>query len=121
MSMQEVAPGIHRIESDLGSRFMAQYLLIGAQRTVLVDTGLAQTPDTALVPALEEAGLEPDLILISHADLDHCGGNRTMRQRYPRTLLACHERDRGQPGDACRELPLARVLRARRRRRGRTA
>ncbi len=92
--MQEVAPGIHRIESDLGPRFMAQYLLIGAQRTVLVDTGLAQTPDAALLPALEEAGVEPDLILISHADLDHCGGNRRMRQRYPRAVLACHERDR---------------------------
>ncbi len=92
--MDEVAPGIHRIESDLGTRFMAQYLLVGEERTVLVDTGLAATPDTVLVPALEGADVEPDLVIISHADLDHCGGNRRLRERYPKALLACHELDR---------------------------
>jgi len=92
--MEEVAPGIHRIESDLGPRFMAQYLLIGDERSVLVDTGLAETPDAALVPALQDAGVEPDMIVISHADLDHCGGNRRMRECFPTALAACHELDR---------------------------
>jgi glyoxylase-like metal-dependent hydrolase (beta-lactamase superfamily II) len=92
--VQEVAPGIHRIESDLGPRFMAQYLLRGDERSVLVDTGLAATPDAVLVPALKRAGVEPDLIVITHADMDHCGGNRRMRERYPKALLACHELDR---------------------------
>jgi len=92
--MEEVAPGIHRIESNLGPRFMAQYLLVGEDRTVLVDTGLARTPDESLAPAIEVAGAEPDLIVISHADLDHCGGNRRMHERYPNALLACHELDR---------------------------
>lgn len=94
MTIEEVAPAIHRIESDLGPRFMAQYLLVGDERSVLVDTGLAATPDAVLLPALDGAGVEPDLILISHADLDHCGGNRRMHERYPRALLACHELDR---------------------------
>jgi glyoxylase-like metal-dependent hydrolase (beta-lactamase superfamily II) len=92
--MEEVARGIHRIESDMGPRFVAQYLIVGDERTVLVDTGLAETPDSALVPALESAGLEPDLIVVSHADLDHCGGNRRLRERYPSALFACHELDR---------------------------
>src|SRR6478736_882764 len=52
VTMEEVAPGIHRIESNLGPRFMAQYLLVGEDRTVLVDTGLASTPDDVLAPAL---------------------------------------------------------------------
>ena len=39
----EILPGIHRIQSDLGVRFMCQYLLVGEDRTVLVDTGLAGT------------------------------------------------------------------------------
>ncbi len=92
--MEEVAAGIHRIESDLGPRFMAQYLVVGEERTVLVDTGLADTPDSALIPALAAAGVEPDLIVVSHADLDHCGGNRRMRERFPAAMLACHELDR---------------------------
>jgi glyoxylase-like metal-dependent hydrolase (beta-lactamase superfamily II) len=94
MKIDEVAPGIHRIESDLGARFVAQYLLTGEERTVLVDTGLADTPDETLLPALEQLGAEPDLIVISHADLDHCGGDRRMRARYPGALFACHELDR---------------------------
>jgi glyoxylase-like metal-dependent hydrolase (beta-lactamase superfamily II) len=94
MKLEEVAPGIHRIESDIGPRFVAQYLLVGDERTLLVDTGLASTPAEALLPALEQVGTEPDLIVISHADLDHCGGNRRMRERYPRALFACHELDR---------------------------
>lgn len=92
--MEELADGIHRIESDLGPRFMAQYLLVGEQRSLLVDTGLSGTPDEVLVPALAGLGVEPDLILVSHADLDHCGGNARMRERYPRALIACHEHDR---------------------------
>ena len=53
--MEEVATGVHRIESDLGPRFMAQYLLVGAERSVLVDTGLSTTPDEVLAPALSTA------------------------------------------------------------------
>jgi glyoxylase-like metal-dependent hydrolase (beta-lactamase superfamily II) len=94
MKVEEVAPGIHRIESDLGPRFMAQYLIIGVDRVVLVDTGLAATPDEVLKPVLDDAGVEPDLILVTHADLDHCGGDRRMRELYPKALLACPELDR---------------------------
>jgi glyoxylase-like metal-dependent hydrolase (beta-lactamase superfamily II) len=94
MNVHEIVPGVIRIESDLGARLMAQYLLIGEERTVLVDTGLARTPDEVLAPVLVEEGVAPDLILISHADLDHCGGNRRMRELYPRSLLACPEADR---------------------------
>jgi glyoxylase-like metal-dependent hydrolase (beta-lactamase superfamily II) len=94
VTIEEVAPGIHRIESDLGPRFVAQYLAAGEERSVLVDTGLSDMPDAVLLPALDDAGIAPDLILISHADLDHCGGNRRMRECYPKAVFACHELDR---------------------------
>ncbi len=90
----EIASGIHRIESDLGPRFMCQYALIGDERVLVVDTGLAETPMQVLVPYLEQVGAEPDFVLISHADVDHCGGDRSMRERYPQALLMCHELDR---------------------------
>jgi glyoxylase-like metal-dependent hydrolase (beta-lactamase superfamily II) len=90
----EVASGIHRIESDLGPRFMCQYLLAGSEHALLVDTGLAGTPADVLDPYLRLIGVEPDLVLISHADVDHCGGNRVIRERYPDALLMCHELDR---------------------------
>ena len=46
----EVAAGIHRIESSLGVRFMAQYVLAGDARTLLLDTGMPYTPADALKP-----------------------------------------------------------------------
>src|SRR5919107_163434 len=53
----EILSGIHRIESGPGERFMCQYLLVGGERTVLVDTGLAGTPGEVIVPYLEGIGL----------------------------------------------------------------
>jgi glyoxylase-like metal-dependent hydrolase (beta-lactamase superfamily II) len=95
-TLSEVAPWIHRIESDLGPRFMAQYLLIGSERSVLLDTGLASTPDAVLVDALARLGVAegPDLVIISHADVDHCGGDAALRARHPRARFACHAADR---------------------------
>jgi glyoxylase-like metal-dependent hydrolase (beta-lactamase superfamily II) len=93
----EILPGIHRIESDLGVRFMCQYLLVGEDRTVLVDTGLAETPGEVILPYLEEIGLsleDVDEVLISHADVDHCGGNRALKERSPALRFSCGEADR---------------------------
>jgi glyoxylase-like metal-dependent hydrolase (beta-lactamase superfamily II) len=95
--MSEIAPGIHRIEEDLGPRFMAQYLLTGSERTMLVDTGLSQTLEQAIAPYAESLGLAVEAIdelFVSHADVDHIGSNRALRQRSPRTRIACGELDR---------------------------
>jgi glyoxylase-like metal-dependent hydrolase (beta-lactamase superfamily II) len=86
----EVAPGIHRIESVLGPRPFSQYLLRD-QRALLVDTGVKETPAEVILPALD--GLEPDVILVSHADVDHFGGNEAMRAAAPRALLCAHAAD----------------------------
>jgi glyoxylase-like metal-dependent hydrolase (beta-lactamase superfamily II) len=85
----EVAPGIQRLEGDLGERYVCQYLIEG-ERTLLVDTGLRDMPRTVIAPAVERA----DLILISHADVDHCGGDRLARELWPDALVASGEADR---------------------------
>jgi glyoxylase-like metal-dependent hydrolase (beta-lactamase superfamily II) len=92
--MTEITDGIHRIESDLGPRFMCQYVVAGRDRSVLVDTGLADTPETVIDPYLSRAGLEPDFVLISHADKDHVGGNRAFRDAQADAVFLCHELDR---------------------------
>jgi glyoxylase-like metal-dependent hydrolase (beta-lactamase superfamily II) len=93
----EILPGIHRIESDLGARFMCQYILVGEDRTVLVDTGIAGTPEEVIIPYLEEIGLsleDIDEVIISHADVDHCGCNRALKERHPSLWFSCGEPDR---------------------------
>jgi glyoxylase-like metal-dependent hydrolase (beta-lactamase superfamily II) len=91
-----VAPGIHRIESILGPRPFSQYLLDGGERTLLVDTGTKETPGEVILPFLAAAGVDPaslDLVLLSHADVDHFGGNAAIRQAAPRALLCAHAAD----------------------------
>ena len=81
MPTVEVAPGIHRIESILGPRPFAQYLLRG-ERALLVDTGIVSTPDEVILPAFAALGLDPadlDFVLISHAVVDHFGANARIR------------------------------------------
>jgi glyoxylase-like metal-dependent hydrolase (beta-lactamase superfamily II) len=102
----EVAPGIHRIESVLGPRPFSQYLLRG-ERTLLVDTGTKETPADVLMPWLAEQRVEPaeiDLVLNSHADVDHFGGNAAIRAAAPRALLLAHEADAAWISDRARIL-----------------
>src|SRR3954452_5837267 len=96
-SAMEVAPGIHRIEGDLGERYVCQYLLVGEERTLLVDTGLRDMPEEVIAPYLATLGrslADLDDVLISHADVDHCGGNRALRAAAPGARLLCGEADR---------------------------
>src|SRR3954451_13562376 len=88
----EVAPGIHRIEGDLGERYVCQYLLAGSRRSLLIDTGLREMPSTVIAPYLDGRGV--DWVLISHADVDHCGGNALARSLWPDAVWLCGEADR---------------------------
>jgi glyoxylase-like metal-dependent hydrolase (beta-lactamase superfamily II) len=93
----EVAHGIHRIEGDLGERYVCQYLLVGDERTLLVDTGLRDMPEQVIAPYASRVGRplqDLDDVFISHADVDHCGGNRALRAAAPRARLLCGEADR---------------------------
>jgi glyoxylase-like metal-dependent hydrolase (beta-lactamase superfamily II) len=101
MTMQEVAPGIYRIESILGPRPFAQYLL-REERSLLVDTGIVTTPDEVILPSFQELGLDPadlNYVLISHADVDHFGGNATVRAAAPRAIFCAHLADCDWIGD----------------------
>jgi glyoxylase-like metal-dependent hydrolase (beta-lactamase superfamily II) len=95
MTTEEVAPGIYRIESILGPRPFAQYLLHD-ERSLLVDTGIVTTPDEVILPAFQALGLDPaalDFVLISHADVDHFGGNAALRAATPRAIICAHVAD----------------------------
>jgi glyoxylase-like metal-dependent hydrolase (beta-lactamase superfamily II) len=93
--MIELLPGLYRIETALGENLLALYLICG-ERTLLVDSGVCSTPDTVIFPALAQAGLPPriDMLLVSHADADHHGGNAALRARAPGVTIMGHELDR---------------------------
>ena len=70
----------------LRPRRFAQWFVVGDDRVLLVDSGVDGTIAEHVVPALGELGLEPEAItdvVISHADVDHYGGNGELRRVAP--------------------------------------
>jgi glyoxylase-like metal-dependent hydrolase (beta-lactamase superfamily II) len=92
--MIELLPGVYQIETELGVSRLCLYLLYG-ERTLLVDSGIRDTP-AVISSALGEVGLHQpiDLLLVSHADADHHGGNAAVSMRWPAVMIMCHELDR---------------------------
>lgn len=93
--MVEVAPGIERIESVFGPRPFAQYLLRD-ERSMLIDTGIDATPGDVIVPFFEQVAFAPEsltYVLNSHADVDHFGGNATLRRAAPQAVFCASALD----------------------------
>lgn len=91
----QVYPGVHEIRSEFGGRRIHQHLFVG-ERVVLLDAGLASTPETTIFPYLETIGLSPkslDLVVGMHPDVDHHGGCAAIRAASKDTLFACHAND----------------------------
>jgi glyoxylase-like metal-dependent hydrolase (beta-lactamase superfamily II) len=98
----EVAPGIHRIQTPFGDRFVCLYLLVGSECALLLDTGVDSTPGEYLVPYLHEIGLAADSIryvVNSHADFDHTAGNQSVVELTSGAIFMCHQLDLAQVED----------------------
>jgi len=93
----QLYPGAYQISSLYkDGRLLFQYLLAGA-RVLLVDSGVAETPGKYIFPYMDKLGLAPEritMVITTHPDLDHQGGNSTIREKAPASLLACGEADR---------------------------
>jgi glyoxylase-like metal-dependent hydrolase (beta-lactamase superfamily II) len=93
---RQLAPGVHRLESEAGGRALYQFLLCG-ERTVLIDAGFATTPGATIGPYLSGIGMDfadLDLVICTHADPDHYGGSRSLLERNPALLVSCGLADR---------------------------
>ena len=93
----EIAPNIHLIPALVGARPLQLFLLLGDERTLLVDTGCAPDPEKYIFPYLNELGMAPtdiDMALITHCDVDHCGGNSALKRANPNVLITCGDADR---------------------------
>ena len=93
--MSEILPNIHRIDSQFGGRLLTSYVLVGDQ-ALLIDSGLAYTPQEIILPYLEKAQIPAEKIrwlVITHASGDHFGGNAAIKHRSPQTIIIAHKLD----------------------------
>lgn len=92
----ELYKNTYQIQSLFGGRNLFQYLFTG-DNVVLVDTGIAETPERVIFPYLDRLKLKPErltMAITTHADLDHQGGNDAIKRMSPSAFLACGEADR---------------------------
>ena len=92
----ELYQSVYQIQSLYGGRNLFQYLFVG-DNVVVVDTGIAQTPEQVIFPYMDRLKIRPEqltLAVTTHADLDHQGGNDAIKRVSPRAWLACGEADR---------------------------
>jgi len=97
MAIEQVQPLIFRVPSVLGPRRFAQWLVVGDERLLLVDSGIDGTIAEHVTPALQEIGRTPaDItdVVVSHADVDHYGGNGELRRTAPRARIRSSVEDR---------------------------
>jgi glyoxylase-like metal-dependent hydrolase (beta-lactamase superfamily II) len=92
-----VAPRIHSVESRLGNRRLTQVLVVGDDGVLLSDTGVSGTVTREIAPALAALGIARDRLMhvaITHADVDHYGGDAEIRALAPGATIRAHRLDR---------------------------
>ena len=97
MPVTQLHDDVYIIEGTTGDRPMRLPLLLGEDRTLLMDTGHASDVEALIKPSLSEVGRsldDLDLVLTTHPDFDHQGGNAALKAEVPDVTLACGDRDR---------------------------
>jgi glyoxylase-like metal-dependent hydrolase (beta-lactamase superfamily II) len=71
-AIDEPSPGVFRIQEPLHDENVKSFLVLGADRAALIDTGMGVADIGAVVASLTDL---PITVINSHAHWDHIGGN----------------------------------------------
>ena len=96
-SITEIAPHLFRIDTPLGGRVVSIYVVVGDDRALMFDSGVAGTIPEYVLPALEAVSIAPrsiEIIVLSHCDIDHFGGISDARKSLPAARILAHPADR---------------------------
>ncbi len=83
MGIVQIHRAVFRIKALYGEGGVVFLYLLKGDRVALIDTGTADSPGQFILPALAEIGMslsDIDVILNTHAHLDHVGGNLGVRE-----------------------------------------
>jgi glyoxylase-like metal-dependent hydrolase (beta-lactamase superfamily II) len=90
----EVIRGVQRLVAPLGDRYVCLFVVAGDTSAAVIDTGVADSPDTVLPEALAALDVGVTHIVVTHADVDHSGGLAAAQRLAPAASAVCHPLDR---------------------------
>jgi len=96
-SIAEIRPRLFRIDTPLGGRVVSIYVVVGDDRALMFDSGVAGSIPDYVLPALKSVGIAPqsiENIVLSHCDIDHFGGIADAREAFPAARILAHPSDR---------------------------
>jgi glyoxylase-like metal-dependent hydrolase (beta-lactamase superfamily II) len=95
MPARKLSDRVTLVEAPYQGNAVFLYLVRGA-KLALIDSGAADSPSTAVEPALHELGLgwsDLDYLLNTHGHPDHAGGNGAVKAAAPRVESRMHRAD----------------------------
>ena len=85
----EIHPRVHHIVAWFGEVRVNLYLITG-ERNAIIDTGIPESPQNDIAPALEKLGMtlaDIHLIINTHGHWDHIGGNAAIKSASHARIL----------------------------------
>jgi glyoxylase-like metal-dependent hydrolase (beta-lactamase superfamily II) len=98
--VHEIRPGVFAIYEPGQFEEVISYLIVGAERALLFDTGLGVGDMRRLATELTAREV---IVLNSHTHYDHVGGNHAFETVYGTDLDYTREHERGRPHDEVAE------------------
>ncbi len=99
MEFEQLQQGIYRLRIPFEEIYTSVFLLENQGRCLLLDGGpTAEAAMQYILPALEKAKAEPEMIVRSHCHGDHSGGVVRIAQAFPQAMIGLAEDDYPQNG-----------------------
>lgn len=90
-ALRQGDPAVRIVDLSAAGRDNRAVLFAGAERSLLIDTGTAEGMRELL--ADDPRALRPDLVLNTHPDIDHWGGNQLLRTHVRTARFLAHPAD----------------------------
>jgi glyoxylase-like metal-dependent hydrolase (beta-lactamase superfamily II) len=98
----EIYSGAHLIPCEVGGRPLTLTLLVDENGALLFDAGTRAHAESSIPEYFRGIGLSRERLrwlIISHPDLDHCGGAAIIARNYQNVRILCGNEDREQIED----------------------
>ncbi|MCI8387376.1 MAG: MBL fold metallo-hydrolase [Clostridiales bacterium] len=97
---EQIATDIYRLCIPFEDNYTSSFALIEGDSCIIIDSGSNASDEamdddsrTYLIPAIEQAGFKPTMLICSHLHSDHSGGMMALIEAYPEAEVCLMQPD----------------------------